>query len=366
MSYFLYHSIGTFAGKEAAVTRAVSDFTRHWCAEDDGQWPDAMTRRGAFVASWQRLIGAPAGSLTQAESVTGALYSLMRGLPEQRLAGGVVLVAQDCFPSLHFLLAELARRIGFTLRTVTPTQGRAYVSDDDFLAAWGQDVRLALVTWVTSTASHLADLDRLLDHGRRMGTLVGVDITQGVGIRPYAAVADFTVGSSLKWLCGVPGAGVLQVMPDLLAECQPEFRGWFSQANPFSWDLDGFAFAPDARRFDNGTPNVLPAIASQPGLDHVLHTGVAVLGAHNRHLTGLLAQGAADLGLTLASPAEADRRGGSLMLHLPGNAAAVVDELRRRDIYTDARGSVLRLSPGSVTTADQCHDLLDALKHLAA
>lgn len=362
MSYFLYHSIGTFSGKQAAVNRALADFSSAWCAEDDGQWPDAMTRRGAFIGAWQRLIGAPDGSLTLAESVTGALYSLMRGLPERRLAGGVVLVAQDCFPSLHFLLAELARRIGFTLRTVAPTGGRAYVTDDDFLAAWDPAVRLALVTWVTSTASHLADLDRLLDHGRRMGSLVGVDVTQGVGIRPYAAQADFTVGSSLKWLCGVPGAAVLQVMPGLLAECQPEFRGWFSQGNPFSWDLDAFAFAPDARRFDNGTPNVLPAIASQPGLDHVLQTGVPALAAHNGRLTSLLVRGAAELGLPLASPGDPGRRGGSVMLRLPGDAAATVDGLKHRGIFTDARGPVLRLSPGSVTTADDCLELLDTLK----
>lgn len=364
MSYFLYHSIGTFAGKEAAVNRAVADFSRHWCADDDGQWPDAMARRGTFIAGWQRLIGAPEGTLTLAESVTGALYTLMRGLTEARLAGGVVLVAQDCFPSLHFLLAELARRIGFTLRTVAPTGGRAYVTDDDFIAAWGPEVRLALITWVTSTASHRADPDRLLDHGRQMGSLVGVDVTQGVGIRPYTAQADFTVGSSLKWLCGVSGAGVLQVMPSLLEECRPEFRGWFSQANPFSWDLDAFAFAADARRFDNGTPNVLPAVASQPGLDHVLATGVAALAAHNIALTGLLVGGAADLDLPLASPPDAGQRGGSVMLRLPGNAAAVVDSLRRQGIFADARGDVLRLSPGSITTASDCAEVLAVLRAL--
>lgn len=359
MSYFLYHSIGTFPGKEAAVNAALADFTARWCASDDGQWPDAMARRGDFIAAWTRLIGAPEGSLTLAESVTAALYTLMRGLPQARLSGGTVLVAQDCFPSLHFLLAELGRRMGFTLHTVAPTGGRAYVTDDDMVAAWGPDVRLALLTWVTSTASHRCDLDRLIDHGRRMGSLVGVDVTQGVGIRPYAARADFTVGSSLKWLCGVPGAGVLQVMPELLADCSPEFRGWWSQANPFSWALDGFSFAPDARRFDNGTPNVLPAIASKPGLDFVLSTGVEALADHNRRLTGLLLDGARDLGLRIVSPADAAARGGSVMIDLP--QPGLVDSLRGQGIYADQRGTTLRLSPGAVTTAEDCRRLLDAL-----
>ncbi|WP_374298359.1 aminotransferase class V-fold PLP-dependent enzyme [Paracoccus sp. (in: a-proteobacteria)] len=359
MGYFLYHSIGTFPGKEAAVNAALADFTARWCAEDDGQWPDTLARRADFIAAWTRLIAAPQGTLTLAESVTGALYSLMRSLPEARLAGGTVLVAQDCFPSLHFLLAELSRRIGFTLRTVAPTGGRAYVTDDDMIAAWGDDVRLALLTWVTSTASHRCDLDRMIAHGRRKGSLVGVDVTQGAGIRPYGAQADFTVGSSLKWLCGVSGAGILQVMPDLLAQCSPEFRGWFSQANPFSWDLDAFALAPDARRFDNGTPNVLPAVASQPGIDHVLKTGVESLADHNSRLCALLLEGARELGLRIVSPEDAAMRGGSIMVELP--RPGLVDLLRERGLFADQRGAVLRLSPGAVTSADDCNALIAAL-----
>lgn len=359
MGYFLYHSIGTFHGKTQAVDAALGAFTARWCAADDGQWPDALQRRGRFIDGWTRLIGAPAGSLTLAESVTGALYTLMRGLPEGRLAGGEVLVAADCFPSLHYLLAELGRRIGFTLKTVAPTAGRAYVTDDDMVAAWGPQVRLALLTWVTSTASHRCDLDRLVAHGRMMGSLVGVDVTQGVGISPYAATADFTVGSSLKWLCGVPGAGVLQVMPDLLADCSPEFRGWWSQSNPFSWDLGAFAFADDARRFDNGTPNILPAVASQPGLDFVTGEGVTGLADHNAALTTRLIEGMAELCHTLVSPADAARRGGSVMVSVadPG----LVDRLRRMGLYADMRGTVLRLSPGSVTTTEDCDRLLAAL-----
>ncbi|WP_435170641.1 aminotransferase class V-fold PLP-dependent enzyme [Falsirhodobacter sp. 1013] len=359
MGYFLYHSIGTFPGKTQAVDAALGAFTAQWCAEDDSQWPDALQRRGRFIDGWTQLIGAPAGSLTLAESVTGALYTLMRGLSEHRLAGGEVLVAADCFPSLHFLLAELGRRIGFTLKTVAPTDGRAYVTDDDMVAAWGPHVRLALLTWVTSTASHRCDLDRLVAHGRAMGSLIGVDVTQGVGILPYAATADFTVGSSLKWLCGVPGAGVLQVMPDLLADCSPEFRGWWSQSNPFSWDLDAFAFADDARRFDNGTPNILPAVASQPGLDFVMGQGVARLAAHNAALTARLVEGIAGLGHALVSPADATQRGGSVMVSVadPG----LVDRLRGMGLHADMRGTVLRLSPGSVTTAEDCDRLLAAL-----
>ncbi len=145
------------------------------------------------------------------------------------------------------------------------------------------------------------------------GTLVVADITQGVGICPFkTGEIDVVIGSSLKWLCGSSGAGMLYVRPDLLSQCKPELRGWFSQPNPFSWDLDAFDYADDARRFDHGTPAVLAALASQPGLDFVSATGIETLAHHNGEMTAMLAERVKEnSALTLVSP------------HKPGNEAAV-------------------------------------------
>ena len=168
----------------------------------------------SFSQRWRHLIGAPAGTLTAAENVTTALYSIIGALPDPILAGRKLLIAADCFPSLHFLLSGMAERRGFELTTVALRPGESWVRDEDFMAHWGPDVGVALLTWVTSTASHRCSLRALVEHGRAMGSLVGVDITQGVGIVPFdlrALDLDFVVVHSLKWLCGVSGAGVLQV-----------------------------------------------------------------------------------------------------------------------------------------------------------
>ncbi|MBP1849577.1 aminotransferase class V-fold PLP-dependent enzyme [Rhizobium halophytocola] len=368
MAYFLYHSIGTFPGKAETMGAALARFSTIWSAEDDGQWPEALTLRARFIRGWETLIGAPAGSMTTVENVTLALYSLIGALPEERLKGKRVLAAADCFPSLHFLLAGLQDRFGFTLDTVPMRQGESYVRDEDFLQHWGEDVGLALVTWVSSTTSKRADLETLSAHGSRMGSIVVADITQGVGIRPFeVADLDVVVGSSLKWLCGASGAGALYVRPDLLARCRPELRGWFSQPNPFSWDLDAFSYADDGRRFDHGTPAVLAAIASLPGLDFVHQTGVEALAAHNLMLTEMIVEAARASGLALSSPTDPESRGGSVMIRVTDAAQATGMQagLRKNGIYCDCRGATLRFSPGNVTTRDQTTELCDQLARLS-
>jgi kynureninase len=368
--YFLYHSIGTFPGKNRAMSEALAHFSEVWSAEDDGQWPAALAARQTFIEYWERCIGATPGTLTAAENVTAALFSLIGSLPPSYLKGRRILVAADCFPSLHFLLAKLAKRFDFQLDTVPIRPGEAYVRDGDFMARWNESVGLALLTWVTSTTSHRCDVAALAQHGRRMGSLVGVDITQGVGIAPFKVNDDisFVVSSSLKWLCGTSGAGVIYVKPSVLLECEPEFRGWFSQSNPFSWDLDSFEYAPDARRFDHGTPAILASVASLPGLQFVESTGVEALRMYNLKLVWRIIDQAQASGWTIVSPLDDDRRGGSLMIRMGDHidVGSIAGQLRERRLFCDARGQIIRLSPGIVTTEADVDLICEGIRTLTA
>jgi len=364
-AYFLYHSIGQYPGKDADMAAAFAAFSELWGAVDDTQWSRALAARAAFISLWSDLIDAPPGTLTSAENVTTGLYSVIGGLAAARLRGRRVLIAADCFPSLHFLLSGLAGRMEFTLDTVPLRAGENWVRDEDMIAAWGPDVGLALLTFVTSTASHRPDLEALLAQGRKIGSLVGLDLTQGAGIIPFSVAqtpVDFVVSTTLKWLCGTPGAGIIQISEALLPEVQPELRGWFSQPDPFSWDLDAFDYAPDARRLEHGTPSVLACIGSVPALQW--HAGQGGLLAHNRALTEALIAAADKAGMRLASPRDQARRGGSVMLRLERDGAALVDGLRDRGIHVDCRGQILRVSPGAVTKAAHVDVLFSALREL--
>ena len=368
-TYFLYHSIGMYPNKARDLAGAMAEFAFVWGKPDDSQWAYALGARQKFIDRWRAILKAPPQSVTTFENVTAAFHSLLASLPSGHLKGRKVLVGADCFPSNHFLLNGMAEKYGFTLHTVPMRQGQAFVEDEDFLAAWTPEVGLALLTWVSSTTSHRINLAEMVAHGRRMGSLIGTDITQGAGLIPYdvnVPEVDFTISTSLKWMCGTPGAGILYLSPRLIRHCHPELRGWFSQSNPFNWDITAFSYAPDIRRFDNGTPGVMAAIASLPALDwHAGQSQLALL-AHNRRLTARLIEAADDLALPLLSPRDEAKRGGSIMLRPPDDrpAAEVVAALRAQGMTTDHRSQTLRLSPGILTTADGTERLITTLGKL--
>lgn len=345
---------------------ALAEFSELWGSDNAGRWQVALAQRQQFHDLWAELIGAEPGSLTSTENVTASLCSFVGSLPESALRGRKLLIAADCFPSMYFLLAGLAARHGFTLTVVPLRPGEHWVRDEDFIAAWDGEVGLALLTLVSSTTSHRIDLDRLVAHGRAHGSLMAADITQAAGIIPFDVTRyrlDAVISTSLKWLCGAPGAGILYVKPDLIPQCQPEFRGWFSQEDPFSWALDQFRFAPDIRRFDQGTPALLSAIASVPALRFMRAQGLDTLAVDNRQKTRHLLARAQAAGWRCLSPASEEARGGSLMFEIPEplDPEALVAELAAARFACDKRSRTLRLSPGIVTRIEDIDHLADLL-----
>ncbi|MGH8782855.1 aminotransferase class V-fold PLP-dependent enzyme [Paraburkholderia sp.] len=350
----MYHSVGLFPDQEAVVRGALAGFAESWCAPNHRRWDEGLAARQRVLDGWAHLIHANPRNVFAAENVTEAFGKFI-GAVSPRLKGRKVLIAADCFPSLHFLLTGLARTCGFTLETVPLAQSAAWVTDDAFIDAWRDDVALAVITWVTSTASKRADLGRLVAHRRKHDSLIAVDVTQGAGILDLdvtAPAVDFVATTTLKWLCGAPGTGLGYVCPGLLdSDLVPQMTGWFSQPDPFNWDITRFSLADEARRFDTGTPSFLPFVASEPGLAWRLSGAAAGLRDHNLRLSHALIDVFDRKGYALHSPRDDASRGGSVMATLPAHVdpKSLETKLVEAGVVTDTRGRVMRFSPGALT-----------------
>jgi len=215
----------------------MQSFCSPWTDPFDGQWAYAEHVYGEYLKYWSSLINAPVSHLASSENVTSAVMSIISSLPSSVLNNKKLLVAADCFPSLYFLLDRLQERYCFELVCAGEKGTKYPVSEDEMLAAWTNDVAFALFTWVSSTTSARIKLEKMVSHGKEVGTVVCADITQGVGIVPFDALesgVDFAVSTSLKWVCGGPGAGIIYASPARVLDCAPEFCGWYGQMSSLS------------------------------------------------------------------------------------------------------------------------------------
>jgi selenocysteine lyase/cysteine desulfurase len=184
-------------------------------------------------------------------------------------------------------------------------------------------------------------------------------VAQAAGVVPIDVQdwqADFVVGSSIKWLCGGPGAGYLWLNDRALEQVRPLDVGWFSHENPFEFDIAHFRYAPNARRFWGGTPSVLPYVVARAGIEQIRAIGLETVAAHNQRLTNRLVELAQENGWRLLTPVEAEQRGGTVCIDLPG-AAEVVARLERAGIMVDFRPSFgVRFSPHVYVTEEEIEE----------
>ena len=174
---------------------------------------------------------------------------------------------------------------------------------------------------------------------------------------------DFAVGGSVKWLCGGPGAGWLYVRPDLAERLEPTFVGWQGHARPFAFEPE-LEYAASVRRFLTGTPNVPALYAATAGYDVIEEVGVERIRERSLVLTQLLIDSLEAAGLEIGSPREASRRGGTILVRTPDDAA-VHRELGERGIICDFRPDAgIRLGPHFYNTEAELRDAVSELTEI--
>ncbi|HSM04994.1 MAG TPA: aminotransferase class V-fold PLP-dependent enzyme, partial [Longimicrobiales bacterium] len=198
------------------------------------------------------------------------------------------------------------------------------------------------------------------------GVITYVDAYQSLGTLPLDVQAldvALLASGNLKFLLGVPGIAFLYVRPEIAERMEPAVTGWFGRADPFAFDPlreDGLDWAPGARRFDSGTPPILPAYIARAGMELLLDVGLPAVAAWTRTLAGRLIEGGRDRGLELLGPVDPARRAPTVAFQVP-DAHAVEETMRRHGVIASARGPAIRLAPHYHSSIADVERALDAL-----
>jgi kynureninase len=341
------NSLGALPRRTAARLAEVAEhewgegLIRSW---NSAGWIDLSRRIGDKIAP---LLGARSGEVSVADSTSlnlfkslSAAVALQRAdLPKRR----VILSERGNFPTDLYIAESVAASHGLVLRLADGAR-----IDD----ALNDDVAVLMLTHVNYRSGRMHRLAETTGAAHAAGALVVWDLAHSAGAVPvdlHAADVDFAVGCGYKYLNGGPGApAFVWAHPrhtdrmDREALRQP-LSGWLGHAAPFE-------FAPTYRpasgiaRFVCGTPPVLAMAALECGLDVFAAAdacgGIAALRAKSIALTDLfiarVEARAAELGLALVTPRDADRRGSQASFaHAEGYR--VMQALIERDIVGDFR-----------------------------
>lgn len=354
--YFLSHSVGLRPLRTDAAVEAA--FVEPWRRGDGRAWDAWLPAIDRFRTALAPLIGASADDICPQTNVSSALSKILFALPERARRRKIVLTEDD-FPTIGFVLAQ-ARRLGYEL--VFLPGGPRLADIDAWAPAFHDDVQLVVVMHVFSNSAVRTPVAEIAARARRRGVFCVLDIAQSAGAVPVDLStwgADFAVGTSVKYLCGGPGAAFLWTEKDTAARCTPLDVGWFSHAEPFAFDIRDFRYAEGARRFWGGTPSVAPFAAAAAGAETLAETGIEPIFAHNQtlldRLLAALPNGAA------LSHTRAGERGGHVIIGVQ-NPATASAALSAEGFAHDRRMGGLRFSVHLYNTADDIDALVDALR----
>jgi kynureninase len=339
--YLINHSL---AAMPAQAEANLLEYARMWRERGIRSWGEGWWEMPITVGDQiGRIIGAPPGSTVMHQNVTVAeeiVLSCFRATG----ARNRIVYEEANFPSVRYLYQA------------KPELEVAAVEDADaIVAAIDERTLLVPISHVLFKNAEIQNVAPIIARAHEAGAHVVLDCYQSAGVMPLDVTSldvDFAVGGSVKWLCGGPGAGWLYVRPDLAERLEPTFVGWQGHARPFAFEPE-LEYASGGRRFLTGTPNVPALYAATAGYDVIEEVGVTRIRERSLALTQLLIDELDAAGFEIGSPREPHRRGGTVLVRTPDDAA-VHRELGERGIICDFRpGAGVRIGPHFYNSEDE-------------
>jgi selenocysteine lyase/cysteine desulfurase len=152
------------------------------------------------------------------------------------------------------------------------------------------------------------------------------------------------------------------VRAELVEKLEPRITSWFATQRQFDFDLEGFAYRPDARRFELGTP-AMPTIHTALGGQEIIdEIGMPAIVERNRTLTDRLVERARAAGFVVRAAAPDQRTAIVMIRH--ADPAGAVRRLAERGIIVDHRPGFVRVSPHFYNTPEEVDRCVDVLAEL--
>jgi selenocysteine lyase/cysteine desulfurase len=226
-----------------------------------------------------------------------------------------------------------------------------------------EETQLVAVTHVCFRNGARLDIPGIVELAQAKGARVLLDCYQAIGgltVDVKKLDVDFAVGGMLKYLLGTAGIGFLYVRESLIPTLIPTHSGWFAQEDIFAMDITANRPAPNARRFEAGTPAVVNCYAAEAGLKIILEVGTDAIEERVRALTSRCMTELERIGWASVTPTEDERRGP--MVCVPArDTARLCATLMQQNIVTSFRDNNIRATVHFYNSDDDIDRFVTAL-----
>ncbi|MCA9543888.1 MAG: aminotransferase class V-fold PLP-dependent enzyme [Myxococcales bacterium] len=334
-------------------------------AHVDDKWARVLSRADRVRRHVARRIGAQADEIALGANTHELVARFLSGLDWRR--GRHLVTTEGEFHSMRRQLLRLAEAgVEVHWEPVAPV---ATLAARLAAAVRPDTVGLLASTVLFQTSTVVPGLAQAAAAAVAVGAQVLFDAYHAFDALPFT-VAElgggvFVTAGGYKYAQWGEGCCWLRVPPGV--NLRPVFTGWFS-------DFEGLAdpaargpvgYGPDgAHRFAGSTFEPTSVYRAAAVCDFFEAQGMTVpaLRATSLAQTARLLQGLEGLpGCTVLTPREGPARGGFVAVQVAG-AARVVQGLRARGVFADARGDVLRLGPAPYLLDADLQGGLDALR----
>jgi selenocysteine lyase/cysteine desulfurase len=309
------------------------------------------------------LLGADPSTISIGSSFTEAVCQVAWWL---RPGKGQNVVSSDAdFPSVTYPWHRIAEDTGCEVRLVSVLDDPEGFDVSKIAEHVDSATAAICISHIQYLTGHLLDLHDLAAVAHDRGALLIIDATQSAGQVPINVAAtdvDVLITGSYKWLCGTFGAAACYLSPALLERFRPPFVGWRSTEYPYTLDARWKPLAPTARRMEYSTMSYAAAIALGHAIRYISTMSLGEVAAHNAELASQVAEGLAERGAKLLTPADPRRRAGTVTARFPGRDGEVIAaELTRRGVIVSPRVGSTRFSMHFYNNSDDVDHALAVL-----
>ena len=356
-NYLLNHSVGR--PLKTSENDFAERFYEPWKKSNDEPWEKWLETINDFTLSLAKVFNAKQSEFCPQVNLSSGLTKILMSLKQVQQKKSVVLVSEIDFPGMGFALKKSLPE-DCEIRFIPANEDITNSSIWD--AYMTEDIDLVFVSHAYSNTGQLSPISDVISMARSRDIISILDIAQSAGIVPIDLTAlkpDFMLGSSVKWLCGGPGAAYLWVNTERLSSCEPKDVGWFSHENPFEFDIHNFRYHDSALKFWGGTPVVAPFVIATNSINYFTKIGIKNIRKHNQ---ALIAKTANEIDLEFVSPRDEAIRGGTMILDFGSNQQKVLNHLQDNNIGVDLRSHGIRISPHIYNNEQDIDQLLSVIK----